>query len=273
MNITSEYKLANVAILVPIILLILAFFFYPSSTPASEIQEIRILADSYDVLIIVNPGGWGDATVNQATEFVPLLEGIQETLEQLGYTSVLIPYKRTPPGISGRISDLKAEFNSFDIASQTLADNIISLSKSYPQKNFIIAGFSNGGGFTEAVMEHIGYRKNVSAIIAGVPFWNKKYNLPNTLVLTNSGRDSIAAGNIREMTIAIIESPFRWIWSRLTHGNLNLATSFEFPGHAYPWSSPEVGPQVIHFLQSKFIPANHTNSLPVEQTDIIPVYP
>ena len=248
-----EGKLTCVSFIIPLLLLLISiYFFYPESLPPDKGSEIRNLAETNDVVIIANAGGLGDVQLQQAADFAPLLKGIQDTLSELGYTSALLPYMRTPPGLSGRISDVKAQLNSFDSASKVLADDIISISKNLPEKNFIIAGFSNGGAFSEAVMDRIGDRPNVSAIIAGVPCWYKPYKQVNSLVLTNNDQDSLAASNSKEIIATIIEAPFRFIRSKVTKGNLNVATSFRFPGHDYAWYSPEVGPPVQKFLRSRF---------------------
>jgi hypothetical protein len=56
------------------------------------------------------------------------------------------------------------------------------------------------------------------------------------------------------VALAVIESPFKWIWAKIHRQNLSLARAIEFPGHDYPWSSREVGPPIVKFLDAKIKP-------------------
>ena len=74
----------------------LVFLFGPEVVPENfQPQEILEISQNTDVIIIFNSGGWGDTPFEEAKDFAPIIEGIQETLEDLGYNSLVIPYKRT----------------------------------------------------------------------------------------------------------------------------------------------------------------------------------
>lgn len=230
----------------------LTIYLWPEVLPQDECQKIRDEAVSYDVVIIFNPGGWGNAALSESPDFTPILNHIQQTLSNLGYSSVLIPYSRTPAGLSGRISDIKELINSFKYTSQTQDKAIKYLSDSFPNKQFIITGFSNGGGLTSMTIEGVANQPNICSIVAGVPGWYKTYRSENSLVLNNNGKDSLSALDIRAILLAIIKAPFIWLRARVTGQGLSLALAFQFPGHGYSWPSPEVGPPIIKFLESKF---------------------
>ncbi len=240
------------AFIIIIVVIVTAFYFYPETFPQNERQKLHSEVIPYDVVIIFNPGGWGNASLKEATDFTPILTGIQQALHNLGYTSIVIPYTRTPPGLSGQISDIKELLNSFQNSSRVQANDIQYLIDSFPEKKFIIAGFSNGGGLTDETIKNLIGQPRVSAIMAGVPGWYQTFSSANSLVLNNNGQDSLAVCNTKIMIATIFKAPYEWIWAKLTGRNLSLAISFEFPGHVYPWTSPQVSPPIVKFLENNF---------------------
>lgn len=231
----------------------LAVYFWPEALPQDEYQKIHDEAVPYDVVIIFNPGGWGNATLDESKDFTPILNQIQQTLTDSGYSSIILAYARTPAGLSGRISDIKELINSFKYTSKVQQKNIKKLSDSLPEKQFIVIGFSNGGGFTSITMKEIN-QPNIYTIVAGVPGWFKTYSSGNSLVLNNNGKDTLSTFNIPVIAFSVAKVPFRWLHAKLTGQSLKFALAFQFPGHEYSWSSPEVGPPIIKFLESKFKP-------------------
>jgi len=70
-------------ILTLIILSSLFFLFGPEMIPENfQPQEILNTAAGSDVIIIFNPGGWGNTSFEEAQDFAPIIEGIQEKLEE-----------------------------------------------------------------------------------------------------------------------------------------------------------------------------------------------
>ena len=238
------------AFLAVIVLSVLAFFLYPESLSKNEGRRIHDQIAPYDVAIIFNPGGWGNATLEEAQDFTPILRGIQQTLSGLGFSSTVIAYTRTPSGLGGRISDIKELTNSFIYSSQVQARDLKYLIDSFPQKQFILAGFSNGGGLTGKTAENLLNQPRFYAISAGVPCWYQTYSSTGSLVLNNNGKDSLAMCDKGAMIVTIIKAPFKWIWAKITGQDLNIALAFEFPGHDYTWSSSEVGPPIVNFLEN-----------------------
>ncbi len=45
-----------------------------------------------DVIIIFNSGGWGNTPLEKAEDFATIIRGIQETLNQWGYNSIVVSY-------------------------------------------------------------------------------------------------------------------------------------------------------------------------------------
>jgi pimeloyl-ACP methyl ester carboxylesterase len=240
-------------LLAVILAVFLTIFFWPETFPENEGQRIYNETLAGDAVIIFNPGGWGNATLAQSRDFTPILENIQQTLTDLGYHPVIVAYARTPAGFSGRISDIKELFfKHFKDISGVQAQDLEYLAGKAPGKRLLLAGFSNGGGLTARTMETLNGSGNIDSIVAGVPFWYSTASTSTSLVLNNQGGDTLADGNIKEITLTVLGAPFRWIWAKIQGRDLSLALAFEFPGHVYTWPSQEVGPPIKQFLESNF---------------------
>jgi hypothetical protein len=107
-----------------------------------QFQELLDLARHSDVIIIFNSGGWGNTPFKEAEDFAPIIEGIQKALNEWGYNSIVIPYKRTKDDLLGKIAGTKDFLNSFEFSSKTLAKEVEFLAEKLPDKKIIIAGLS-----------------------------------------------------------------------------------------------------------------------------------
>jgi hypothetical protein len=224
-----------------VILIGLFFLFGPEVIPDNfQLKEITDTVTNSDIVIIFNSGGWGNTPLEKAEDFAPIIEGIQETLNEWGYKSVVIPYARTKDNLFGKMTGMREFFNSFQNSSEDLADRIEFLSKNLPDKKFIIAGLSNGAAFVNETHGKISeeVKNSVYTIAAGTPFWTETIDSDNILQLDNNGKDSLAKGDVKSLLLSLIEVPF--------------SKAFYAPGHAYLWSSSEISSQIITFLEDKF---------------------
>lgn len=219
----------------------LFFLFGPEVLPENfQPQEFLGLVQNADVIIIFNSGGWGNTPLEKAEDFAPIIEGIQKTLKDWGYQSVVIPYTRTRNDFLGKITGTKEFFNSFQNSSGLLAKEIEFLAKNFPGKKIILAGLSNGGTFVTETYKKISkdVKDSIYTIAVGVPFWEEPIKSENVLRIDNNGKDSLAVGEIKSLFFSLIKAPFI--------GRIHA------PGHDYFWASPEVSSQIISFLENKF---------------------
>ena len=233
----------------------LFFLFGPGVIPEDfQTKEILDSLSDNDVIIIFNSGGWGDTPLEEAEDFAPIIEGIQKTLDDFGYNSVVIPYIRTKNTFLGKITGAKEFLNSFNFSSEILAKNLEFLDENLPDKKIIMAGLSVGGDFVDETMEKISdkTKNSVYAITVGVPFWADTLDSENILHLDNNGKDSLVEGNAKPLLLTLIKAPFKWISSKITGQDLSFSQAIQVPGHEYPWSSPEINSQIISFLENKF---------------------
>ncbi|MFH1462695.1 MAG: hypothetical protein ABIG08_03325 [bacterium] len=204
-----------------------------------QLQELFGAIDGKDVVVVFNSGGWGNTPLEKAEDFRSVVEGIQETLAIWGYNSIVVSYERTEDTFLGKIAGAKDFLNSFNFSAGIFAKDLELLSEKMPGKKIIIAGLSNGGAFVSKTYEKIsqGARESIYAIAAGIPFWAKSFSSENLLQLDNSGRDSLARGDVGSLLLSFFKVPNRQISQA---------------SHWYSWDSLDVGPQIESFLADRF---------------------
>lgn len=231
----------------------LFFLFGPEIVPTDlQPEEILNIAAGDDVIIIFNSGGWGDTPLEKAEDFYPIIEGIQQTLNDWGYKSIVIPYNRTRDTFWGKISGAREFFSFFDFSSEILAKELELVVKNSPEKKIIIAGLSNGAVFATETYNKIAdeVKDSFFTLSVGSPFWYQTSPSENILQLKNR-QDTLGEGESRVLFASLFKAPVRWLTAKLEGGNLTLGQAIETPGHIYTWSSPEVRSEIVGFLENK----------------------
>lgn len=246
-------KWLGLVILLIVILLTALVFFAPEAVSENvQFQEISDLAANTDVIIIFNSGGWGYTPTEEAEDFASIIKGTQETLKDLELSSIVIPYNRTEDSLLGRAFGFKDFLNRFQFSSGVLATEVELLAEKLPNKKIIITGLSFGGSLTKETMKKISNKTQIYAIAVGIPFWHQNdIETENTLQLGNSGRDSLIEGDVKILLSVWLKAPFKWLFSRTTGKNLTFTEAMHVPGHDYFWSSQEVGPKIVFFIQDR----------------------
>lgn len=254
-------KIKFLYFLIPLLLLISLFFKlgernikFDENSLISPRPNFLGFETSPDVVIIFNSGGWGNTPIEEAEDFAPIIEGMKKTLNQLGYNSIVIPYNRTKDNLFGRIEGTREVLNSFQFQSKILAVQIEDFLENNQGTKVIMAGLSMGGSFVNQTMENLSEETQnyVYAVIAGVPFWTEPFESDSILQLDNDGKDSLAEGNVKSLTLSLIKSPFKWLFSKFNGQNFKFSQALQVPGHDYKWPSSETGPKIVNFLKEKF---------------------
>ena len=251
-------KEIKLSIFVLFFALFLIFLSFPMNLPTDyQFREALNSVSQNDVIIIFNSGGWGNTPLEEADDFSPIIEGIQNTLDDWGYSSIVVPYQRTKNNFLDKVVGAREFLNSFQEQSKKLAEEIEYFLRNNPGKKIIITGLSNGAILAEGTMEKISDKTKVQvfAIEVGVPFWKKTKNSENILHLNNNGKDSLSEGKAGNLFLALFRAPFKWFLAKVSNTDLSFSRALEVSGHQYPWDSPTVGPQIVSFLEEKFITA------------------
>lgn len=236
---------------------ILSFFNYILPKKKSKnylmkkIRSKNLDRGSKKVIIIFNPGGWGNTRFQMASDWAPVVKRIKAMLNSWGYDSVIISYNRTKDGFIEKIKGIRNLFTFFQFQARELASQIDDFLKHDSNTRIIITGLSLGAMFTDEVMKKIPRNLPVYAIEAGVPFWYKTFKSNNILRLKNKG-DSFAEGHIEKLIFSMVKACFKWIFGKITFKNVKFSRLIQAPGHKYDWNSPEVGLEITRFLEERF---------------------
>ncbi|MDD5696462.1 MAG: hypothetical protein PHO90_00615 [Candidatus Pacebacteria bacterium] len=243
-------------IIVSLIVLFLASFLWldfvflkhNSETFARELEQA---GETSDLVIIFNSGGFGTVQLEKAYDFKPIIDNLKSEAEKMNYKVAVVPYYRTKETIVGRIGYLKEMFFSFPSESEDLAKRIRDFVEQNPGDKVLMAGLSNGAAFVSETMKDLEGVGNVFAIEMGAPFWSEKKNDGSILILDNQGRDSLSIGDKGQLMLSLIQSPFKWIASRMEGRKISFPEALSVPGHQYSW--PEVEEEVVSFLENRVL--------------------
>jgi hypothetical protein len=230
----------------------LFFQLCPSVLPKNERKKILDAAIYSDVVIVFNPGGWGDAPLERAGDFTPILDGIQQAIDRLGYRSTVVQYTRTLSSLVGRMAGIKDQLNSFKNGSRIQAEEMKYLSATFPEKIFFLAGFSTGGGLTGRTIEKITSLPNIYGIQVGVPGWFYTHKSERSIVLNNSNQDPISVGDVNAIARSVFKTPLIWLKAKVKGWDLSFPLALQMPHHEYSWSSPGVSAPIVKFIEANF---------------------
>ncbi len=214
-------------------------------------RELKEAGESGDFVIIFNSGGFGTVKPEFAYDFKPIIDSLKGEVEGMNYKVSVVPYYRTKETLVGRIGYLKEMFFAFPGESEDLANRIKDFIQENPGDKVLLAGLSNGAAFVGETMDDLRGVGNVFAIEVGAPFWSEKNNDGNILILDNKGRDSLSIGDKSQLMLSLLQSPFKWIASRMEGQKISFSEAMIAPGHQYAWQ--EVEEEVVSFLENKVL--------------------
>lgn len=239
--------------LIAIIILLTGLFFLLGESPDNyKFKEVLNSVSENEIVIVFNSGGWGDTPIEEAADFAPIIKGIQKTLSDLGYNSIVVPYIRTKESFLGRIEGFKETLGLFPKQSQKLANEIELFIKNHPENKIIMAGLSNGGIFVNRTMMKVSesQRNSVFAVEVGTPFWENVLKSDNILLLNNKGKDALFEMDLKTLVWAFLKAPYQWFLAQISREELSFSQALYLPGHYYSWDS--VALEVKFFLENRF---------------------
>ena len=120
----------------------------------NRLLDIYIRAQDKDFLLIHNPGGWGTTHLEHCLRWErSIVDGINATLDRLGYSRLLIQHLRTESGWQEHIRDIKEQFRFFAFKAKIIAAEVEFLTRHINNLKVILIGVSQGAAFGNAVMQ------------------------------------------------------------------------------------------------------------------------
>jgi hypothetical protein len=237
-------------IFISIIILVFFLFFWFDALPENvRLKEVAGSHLNEDIVIIFNSGGWGDTPPEKAEDLTPIVKGVEKTLSEKGYKSIVIPYERTKAGLFAKIRGAREMFGYFQKQSDELAGGVKVFLENNPGKKIIMVGLSNGASFVDETMKKLAnFQNSVLAIEIGSPFWQKEMNSGNVLRLDNGDQDSLVMGDVKTLLSTLLKAFPKWFLAKVSGANLSFSRAFDFPEHKYSWESPGVSYLIGSFL-------------------------
>ena len=219
----------------------------------SQLVGTYLAAVGQDFVVIFNPGGWGWDPVSEIPGWESILFGIEKTLDDFGYKTLLVDFKRTRHGFNGIIGELEVLVGIQPSKTEELASRVTFLTEHLPEIRVILTGESNGATIADNALSLLRENPRVFAIETGPPVWHPSMEFERSLVIGNNGvqPDTFSNGDI----ILIMRSNAESAFGIYKGGKGDILLYIGAPGHFYSWDYPAVRAQVVDFLTTKFSPA------------------
>jgi len=223
-----------------------------TSNFANQVLAIYTEAKDKDFVILFNSGGWGWNLLEDSRGWDSIFIGIKSQLDNMGYQSLVLDYKRTEESWRACLQEASEIANFYPSKAQDLTYLVKFLTEHIPGVKVIVAGESTGTVIADKVMTTMRDNPQVYTIQTGPPFWHKQDTLERALVLTSNGLlpDSFSQGDI----LGLITANLRTLVGlpQVTDGGGTVLRYFRAPGHEYWWQHPDVYSEITGFLESNF---------------------
>jgi len=213
----------------------------------NDLLQVYSEAEGTNFLLIFNSGGLGRNEIGP--EWGSIVEGIEEELERLGYSTLLVIYARTSEGLWDSVVEVREAIRFYPSKARPLASEIDFLTEHIEDIAVILMGESGGGIFSNEVMELLEANPRVYSIQTGIPFAYHGVVSDRSLVIDDNGitPDTLSSGEL-------------WVIFRANLGRLptyrpeegHLFFYIRAPGHIYTWDHPGVNSEVSSFLRDHF---------------------
>ena len=218
----------------------------------NQLLTTYVEAKDKDFVVIFNAGGWGWNLLESSPGWHSIFTGIEAELDNLGYTSLLLDYRRTEDNLRGIIDEGVEMVTSYPAKAKELACRVEFLTNHVPDLRVIVTGESDGAVISDRSMSILRYNPQVYSIQTGPPFWHEPIMLDRTLVLDNNGRtpDSFSRGDIPTMLWVSLKDLLGL--PQLEEESGRILKFLRAPGHDYRWQYPKVYSQITDFLEENF---------------------
>ena len=219
----------------------------------SQLLAAYVEAKDKDFVVFFNPGGWGWNFVENSPGWYSISNGIKSELENLGYTSLMLDYRRTGETLRGVIDEFVEVITNYPSKSENLACRMEFLTTHIPDLKVIVTGESNGTVISDSAMNILRDNPQVYSIQTGPPFWHQNVMRDRTLVLNYNGitPDSFSQGDIPAILWASLKA-LVGLSPAEEEDPGRILYFFRAPGHDYCWQYPGVYSQISNFLEHNF---------------------
>jgi len=215
----------------------------------------------WNVLLVVNCGGWGNVPLEESPDIFPIVKGVAGYLDSCGLRPGVAVYQRAVPEdlsahcpvIKGQISVLGEMLGFHRQRVNRFVQEIESVARRYPEQKFILIGLSNGATFANQTVEAFSPAvvSQVFSIEIGIPFWRRVVMTENNLILTNGGADPLWRGAVEELFTSLLKGLKDFFWRQIGGAGGSFEEVWHIHGHDYRWE--KVAPAVRVFIDRRIV--------------------
>ncbi len=218
-----------------------------------QLLTTYIEAKDRDFVVIFNPGGWGTKVLEKSPTWCEICQEIEAELDGMGYSSLILDYRRTAESMRGLTKELVELFSVYPSKAKNLAGRVEFLTRNVPDLKIIVAGNSNGTVISDTAMDILQDNPKVYSIQTGTPFWHKRTTMERTLVLDTNGEipDAFSQGDIPAMLTTSLKALFGFSLTAEEEAG-RIFYFVRAPGHDYRWQHPGVYLKITDFLKQNF---------------------
>lgn len=209
-------------------------------------------AKGEDFVVVFNSGGWGWNLPEKSPGWESILSGIRGELRGMGYSSLVLNYRRTGESMWGRVEEFTEVLGRYPSKARELAYRVDFLTEHIPDLKVIVTGESNGTVIADRAMYILQDNQQVYSIQTGPPFWHKPFGCERSLIMKSNGTgpDAFNQGDIPGILWASLKSSLGI--KRPDDRAGTIFVHLKAPGHDYSWQYPEVCRQIVGFIDGNF---------------------
>ncbi len=228
---------------------------------AAWLQDAYQAAGDKRFLVIHNPGGWGNARVEQLLDWEKsVVDGVGDTMDQLGHSWAMVQHFRSGNSYWRHIMEVRKEsiffFSGRSHAARVMAAGLKLLKRHLPKLTFLLVGASQGAAFGNAVMRELDDHDSVYSIELGMffPHVPRRVITEHTLAIDTNG---LMPDPMFKLNFWIGVKAYFWAfveWSRyLFQGKrVKFVYCIHNRGHEYYWEYDAVHGGIQRFLKDQF---------------------
>lgn len=214
-----------------------------------ELLVTHVKSQDKDIVILFNPGGWGNGPMDTGRPWGSILNGIQSQLSDSNIDSQILTYQRSADSLQGCCEELTEILRGYSSKAKILASRVQFLTAHNPELKVVIVGESTGAQIGGEAMNILSENPQVFSIQIGPPCWYHHDDTGRTLVIADNGMapDSFSRGDALAIISANLSAVFGKSQPEYSRGT--ILKYLRAPGHDYWWDYPAVSCQITRFFE------------------------
>lgn len=214
-----------------------------------ELLATHMKSQDKDVVILFNPGGWGNGPMDMRRPWGSILNGIQSQFSDSNIDSQILTYQRSVDSLQGCCEELTEILRGYSSKARIFASRVQFLTAHNPDLKVVIIGESTGAQIGGAAMSILSGNPQVFSIEIGPPCWYHHDDTARTLVIADNGMapDSFSRGDAFTIISANLAAVFGKSQPEDSRGT--ILKYLKAPGHDYWWDYPAVSSQITQFFE------------------------